>query len=172
MLNTLEPIEERISALELACREAGLRLTHQRLEIYRELALSSDHPSAEALHQLLRLKIPTISLDTVYRTLATFASHGLINKVETIESQARFEVTQMRHHHLICRACKQIMDFQWSFIDEVPLPEEIGTWGRIDNKNVVVYGVCNNCLEEAQPARNQEAHQPYKSKSERKGEQR
>ena len=87
---------------EHACRVAGLRLTHQRLEIYRELALSGDHPSAETLHQRLRKKVPTISLDTVYRTLATFARHGLINKVETTESQAQFEATGIRHHHLIC----------------------------------------------------------------------
>jgi len=111
MLNRPETLEEQLAAFEQACRDAGLRLTHQRLEIFRELALATDHPGAELLHQRLREKIPTISLDTVYRTLATFASQGLINKVETIESQARFEVSQMQHHHLICRKCKQIMDF-------------------------------------------------------------
>jgi Fur family peroxide stress response transcriptional regulator len=141
-----EMILEQLTAFESACREAGLRLTHQRLEIYRELAMADDHPSAEVLHQRLRRKIPTISLDTVYRTLATFQSHGLIRKVDTVESQARFEATGMRHHHLICRKCKEIMDFQWQLIDDVTLPEEISKWGRIDNKNVVVYGVCSKCL--------------------------
>jgi Fur family transcriptional regulator, peroxide stress response regulator len=129
-----------------ACKKAGLRLTHQRLEVYRELAQSTDHPSAENLHQRLRRKIPTISLDTVYRTLATLAGHGLINKVDTIESQARFEATIERHHHLICSTCKEIIDFQWRSIDVAPLPEEIKGWGRIDNKNVVVYGICSKCL--------------------------
>jgi len=139
-------MQEKLAAFERACRDAGLRVTHQRLEIYRELAKACDHPSAEALLQRLRRKIPTISLDTVYRTLATFAGHGLINKVETIESQARFEVSMVRHHHLICHTCKEIMDFQWQFIDEATLPEGIGLWGRIDSRSVVVYGVCRNCL--------------------------
>ena len=146
MLSSNEMLQEKLTAFESACREAGLRLTHQRLEIYRELAMADDHPSAEVLHQRLRRKIPTISLDTVYRTLATFESHGLISKVNTVESQARFEATGMRHHHLICRKCKEIMDFQWQLIDDATLPEEISRWGRIDNKNVVVYGVCSNCL--------------------------
>jgi Fur family peroxide stress response transcriptional regulator len=146
MLSSNEMFQEKLTAFESACREAGLRLTHQRLEIYRELAMADDHPSAEVLHQRLRRKIPTISLDTVYRTLATFESHGLISKVNTVESQARFEATGMRHHHLICRKCKEIMDFQWQLIDDVTLPEEISRWGRIDNKNVVVYGVCSKCL--------------------------
>lgn len=146
MLSLTDMIQEQLTAFESACREAGLRLTHQRLEIYRELAMADDHPSAELLHKRLRRKILTISLDTVYRTLATFESHGLITKVDTVESQARFEATGMRHHHLICRKCKEIMDFQWQLIDDVTLPEEISNWGRIDNKNVILYGVCSKCL--------------------------
>jgi Fur family transcriptional regulator, peroxide stress response regulator len=147
MQNRVKSLAERLKAFERACRDAGLRLTHQRREIFRELALAIDHPSAETLHQRLRKKIPTISLDTVYRALATFSSHGLINKIETIESQARFEATGIRHHHLICSKCKEIIDFQWQSIDGASLPEEIRTWGRIDSKNVVVYGVCTKCLE-------------------------
>jgi Fur family transcriptional regulator, peroxide stress response regulator len=139
-------LTESFQLFESACRKAGLRLTHQRLEVYRELSKSSDHPSAETLHQRLRRTIPTISLDTVYRTLSTLAGHGLINKVDTIESQARFEATSWRHHHLICSRCKEIMDFQWQSIDQTPLPEEINGWGRIEQKNVVVYGICNKCL--------------------------
>jgi Fur family peroxide stress response transcriptional regulator len=146
MNRTTESIAEQLTSFERSCREVGIRPTHQRLELYRELALSSDHPSAEILHKRLRERIPTISLDTVYRTLATFANHGLINKVETVESQGRFEATYIRHHHLICSICKEIMDFQWEAIDRASLPEEISAWGRIDNKNVVVYGICKKCL--------------------------
>ena len=88
----IESIHDKRAALENACREAGLRLTHQRLEIYSELELACDHPTAEIIHQRIRKKMPTISLDTVYRTLATFARHGLINKVETVESRSSHSV--------------------------------------------------------------------------------
>lgn len=138
---------EILAALEEALKAAGLRLTHQRLEIYRELVASCDHPSAETLYQRLRKRIPTLSLDTVYRTLATLAEQGLINRVETLESQARFEATSRRHHHLICRKCGKIADFQWPDIDSAALPQEISEWGRIDLKNVVIHGICRNCLE-------------------------
>lgn len=141
-----QSLKQQLSAFEDACRKEGLRLTPQRLEIFRELAFAVDHPSAETLHLRLVQGMPTLSLDTVYRTLATFASHGLINKVETVESQARFEVAQLLHHHLICRKCKQIIDFQWQFIDQASLPEEVHAWGRIERKNVVAYGTCQKCL--------------------------
>jgi len=138
--------KQQLTVFGDACRKAGLRLTPQRLEIFRELAKATDHPSAETLHQRLVKRMPPLSLDTVYRTLGTFARHGLINKVETVESQARFEVAQLLHHHLICSKCKEIIDFHWQFIDEASLPAEVKSWGRIERKNVVAYGTCQKCL--------------------------
>ena len=139
-------LKQQLAAFENACRKIALRLTPQRLEIFHELAKATDHPSAEILHQRLVKGMSTLSLDTVYRTLNTFASHGLINKVETVESQARFEVAQVLHHHLICSKCKEIIDFQWQFIDEAALPEEVKSWGRIERKSVVAYGTCQKCI--------------------------
>lgn len=139
---------EQLAWLEKACRKAGLKLTPQRLEIFRELAEASDHPSAEELHRRLQSRLPTISLDTVYRTLGSFARHGLIHKVETAESQGRFEVRKTRHHHLICNRCKQIVDFQWKVFDAAELPDELAAWGRIENRNAVLYGICRKCQED------------------------
>lgn len=141
-----DTLKQLLSAFNDACRKAELRMTPQRFEIFRQLAKSTDHPSAETLHQRLVNEMPNLSLDTVYRTLGTFAAHGLINKVETVESQARFEVAQLLHHHLICSKCRVIIDFHWQFIDEASLPEEVHAWGRVERKNVVVYGTCQKCL--------------------------
>jgi Fur family transcriptional regulator, peroxide stress response regulator len=138
-------VQDLFGAFETACRETGLRLTPQRLEIFRELSTATDHPSAETIHKRLLKKFPTISLDTVYRTLATFAQQGLIDKVETAESQGRFEVRLTRHQHLICRSCKEIMDFTWPSFEQAHLPEEIAAWGHIEKKSAVVYGVCRKC---------------------------
>lgn len=132
-----------------ACRKAGLKLTHQRYKIYMELLKSTDHPAAEALHKRLLLKIPTISLDTVYRTLATLEQHGLISRVQTVESHARFEVRLKHHHHLICSVCNDVMDFQWENFDSSSLPKNISDWGSVRNKHAVIYGVCNKCLRSA-----------------------
>ena len=66
--------------------EKGLRLTHQRLEILRELVGAKDHPSAEMVFGRVRRRLPTISLDTVYRTLSTFDELGIIMRVPVIKS--------------------------------------------------------------------------------------
>ncbi|PLY01831.1 MAG: transcriptional repressor [Desulfuromonas sp.] len=139
-------IENILDLFQQACREKNLRVTPQRVEIFRELALAQDHPSAEALYRRLADRMPMLSLDTVYRTLGTFCELGLISKVDTVESQARYEVALKSHHHLICERCGKIIDFDWQQIDGIDLPEEVRGMGHFKTRNVVVYGVCNDCL--------------------------
>jgi Fur family peroxide stress response transcriptional regulator len=138
-------LQQMMESFEEACRSADLKLTHQRLEIYRELATATDHPCAETLHRRLLKHMPTLSLDTVYRTLATFAQHHLVKKVQTVDSQARFEAEMSQHHHVICDSCKEIMDFQWGSFDASSVPGDIEQWGSITNKNVTIHGTCRKC---------------------------
>lgn len=137
---------EQLNGFVEQCRKHDLRVTPQRIEIFKELAQAIDHPTAEVLYQRLVERMPTLSLDTVYRTLGTFSSAGLVNRIDTAESQAHFEVAHVQHHHLICRKCREIIDFQWQFIDQAALPEEVHAWGHVERKNIVVYGTCRKCL--------------------------
>ena len=140
--------EERLEAFKEICRKEGLKITHQRLEIFKELLNSHDHPTVEKLYQRLLSKLPTISLDTVYRTLTTLEQHGLIVRVETGESQARFEGKMEEHHHAICNKCRKITDFFWKFPNETVLPDEILKWGKISKKSISLHGLCRHCAQE------------------------
>jgi Fur family transcriptional regulator, peroxide stress response regulator len=141
----MNTIGQNLKHFEDTCRKTGLKITHQRLEIYRELLAAKDHPTAETLHKRLLQRLPLISIDTVYRTLTTFALHRLANRVETAESLSRFEVAQDPHHHLICKYCNSIVDFFWPALAEIPLPVEVGRWGTVENKVMVTYGKCRSC---------------------------
>ncbi len=136
---------EQLAVFKEACRNAGLKVTHQRIEIFLELAGSHNHPSAETIYRGLQKKMPKISVDTVYRTLTTFEKHGLITRIQTPESLARFEVEMDRHHHIICTQCGRITDFGWNSFDASQLPRNISSWGTIDRKNVTLQGVCREC---------------------------
>ena len=139
---------EKLANFEAACREEGLKVTHQRLETFRELALADDHPTAETLYTRLKKTMPTLSLDTVYRTLTTFEEHDLISRVQTTESHARFEAEIEEHHHAICSQCHRITDFQWDICDTSKLPEHISRWGQIKNKQITLHGICGECAQE------------------------
>ncbi|MBW1971134.1 MAG: transcriptional repressor, partial [Deltaproteobacteria bacterium] len=64
-----QEIERRMERFNEICRNSGEKLTHQRIEIFREVAQTGEHPDAEKVHQGVRKRMPTVSLDTVYRTL-------------------------------------------------------------------------------------------------------
>lgn len=142
---------KKMAVFQEACRKQGLKLTHQRLEVYRQLAAATDHPSAETLYKRLRTLLPTLSLDTVYRTLATLEEHGLVKKVDTKESQARYEAEMQPHHHAICRCCKKILDFQWPDFDQIPLPGAVDSFDSIQERSIVLYGICQQCGRKGSP---------------------
>ena len=140
--------EDKMNLLRQICKQEGLKLTHQRLEILRELDKATDHPSAETVHMRVQARIPTISLDTTYRTLSTFERYGLVSKVLVHEDRARFCGDPSPHHHLYCRSCKQIGDFPWDELDGVNLPTGLEKWGHISAKTLILEGTCNKCLKQ------------------------
>lgn len=139
-------LHDRVKAFEARCRKAGLKLTHQRLEIYRELASTYDHPAADDVYRRVQKRIPTISLDTVYRTLLTFEQFGLAARVHAFDDRARFDANVSPHQHLACIRCKSIQDFQWRTFEQMKPPAKATKWGEVQTKDVVLKGLCNECL--------------------------
>lgn len=137
--------QPQLQRFEQICKGAGLKLTHQRLEIYSELLSAHDHPAAETLYKRLEKRLPSLSLDTVYRTLTTFEQLKLVNRVETVESQARYEANIAPHHHFLCDSCGQVIDFAWPSFDQMQPPEDLAAIGAIDRTSVVVHGICSAC---------------------------
>jgi Fur family peroxide stress response transcriptional regulator len=143
-----EPNDERsedlLSQFREACREAGVRVTAQRLEVFRALAEADDHPSAEAVLQSVRRRLPVVSLDTVYRTLALFEDKGLARKV-AMDGPARYDARRPEHHHLICRCCRMVHDVDWPDFDALGAPPTPPGWGRVERREAHLVGLCSSC---------------------------
>ena len=139
-------MRKEIEFFEHTCKLHGLKITHQRLEIFRILAEAKDHPSAEEVYMRVREKIPTISFDTVYRTLALFSRHGMLIKLNSAESRTRYDANVKPHCHIVCTECKKITDFEWPALDTVPLPRMLRNWGRIETHSLLLRGICDSCL--------------------------
>lgn len=146
---TLEPRDQvssaKIALFRRVCRERGIKVTPQRLEIFFEIVRAKDHPSAEDVYDRVKTRLPTISLDTIYRTLATFERCGLVAKVQFLEDRLRFDPNMETHHHLFCSECKSIVDFLWSDFDKAALPREVAHWGRPETRHVYIRGICAAC---------------------------
>jgi Fur family peroxide stress response transcriptional regulator len=140
-----EEIASRMRSLETGLRRAGVKLTHQRLEICREIAASESHPDAETVFQGVRTRVPTISLDTVYRTLWTLLDLGLIGTLGFPRERMRFDGNIAPHHHFMCVKCGEAYDFTSEEFDRLEVPEEVRALGSVEKTQVEVRGVCAKC---------------------------
>lgn len=141
-------IKQRMARFEQVCRDAGVRLTHQRMEIFREVAQVDDHPNAEIIYKRVRERMPTVSLDTVYRTLWMLNDHGLITTLGPSRERTRFDANLTRHHHFVCVRCGATRDFYSDEFDELKLPSSVKALGRIVTTLVEVRGICRECAGE------------------------
>jgi len=138
-------IQERIAYLTGGLKRAGVKLTHQRLEICAEIAANSAHPDAEAVFKGVRARIATISLDTVYRTLHTLLDLDLIGTLGFPGERMRFDGNTTRHHHFICTRCGVVSDFTCEGYDHLPVPADVSTMGTVQTTQVEIRGLCRNC---------------------------
>jgi Fur family peroxide stress response transcriptional regulator len=136
-------VEKRLERLTLACRNTGMRMTHQRMEIFREVAQTGEHPDAETLFKRVREKMPSVSHDTVYRTLASLEKMGLISRVDPVCGRARYDANADEHHHFICTQCGKISDLYLS--QDIPVPEGINDLGQVDSLHLQIRGICHTC---------------------------
>jgi len=143
-----EEVRRRVELLSQGIRDAGLRLTHQRLEILRTIAANETHPDVEAVYESVRERVPTISLDTVYRTLATLTDRGLITRIWFAPGPARYDANPARHHHFVCTDCGLVRDVEDAELDAIRPTEEVTIIGRPDTVTVQFRGVCRKCQQE------------------------
>ncbi len=140
-----QSIQGKLEMFQSHCRKAGLKATHQRTEIYRELAASEAHPDAETLFRKVRKRIPAISFDTVYRTLRVLEEKGVISRVGTPLERSRFDANMRRHHHFICETCGLVRDFYSPQFDGLTVPAPAREFGTARSLQVEVRGICHAC---------------------------
>lgn len=145
--NSMSPAEfdAKIHWFVGRCREAGLKVTPQRLAIYKELLGTDEHPSAEMLYEKLKPAWPTLSLDTVNRTVLTLSEIGAAFIVEGSGGARRFDAALEHHQHFKCVKCERIVDFHHEPFDEIELPPAVAGKFTVLRKTVYLEGICDLC---------------------------
>jgi len=127
------------------CKEHNLKVTPQRIVVYKELLKSKDHPNSEVLFKRIKNIMPNISFDTVNRTLLTFSKIGIVNIVEGYGEPRRFDPDIENHHHFRCINCNSIIDFDCKPYDDILVPGHIKKRFTVLNKKVLLEGYCDKC---------------------------
>jgi Fur family transcriptional regulator, peroxide stress response regulator len=127
------------------CREHGVRVTTQRLAVYRALAEDPSHPTADAIHRRLRGTMPSLSPATVYRVLESLEADGLLRRVSTMGGAARFDANLAPHQHLICRVCGRMTDVPRPALEVGRVAAGVRPRFVVEDVDVRIVGRCETC---------------------------
>ncbi len=128
------------------------RLTRQRAFILEELCKVKTHPTAEELYEMVRKRLPNISLGTIYRNLDFLASVGQVQKMELAGSIRRFDGNTHPHGHVKCVVCGKVADVTGGAA-EMPIGQDARVFAEdfsILNARIEYEGLCSACLRAAQ----------------------
>ena len=123
----------------------NLRMTRQRRVILEELRKVNTHPSADEIYEMVRKRLPRISLGTVYRNLEVLSESGDIQKLELGCSLRRFDGTPENHYHIRCTRCDRVVDAPIDFSIDIEQKLKDETNFKIIGHKLEFIGICPDC---------------------------
>jgi Fur family ferric uptake transcriptional regulator len=127
---------------------AELKRGASRERVIELLATKPCALSAVEIEDELRASGRPTGRASVYRVLDLLVEHGLIERLEVGDGQARFERSHPdgeHHHHLVCDRCGRLVAFDDPGLERAigRLSERLGV--RIDSHDVLLRGACQRC---------------------------
>jgi Fe2+ or Zn2+ uptake regulation protein len=102
-------VSEQASRTLDALRADGRRVTTARRLVIELLARTEEHLTADDLAHRIHGAHPEIHLSTVYRTLESLHTWGLVQHVHRPHGPSFFHLAGA-HRHLVCELCGRIRD--------------------------------------------------------------
>lgn len=85
-------------------------MTRQKTLIIDILRASRSHPTAAEIYDAARQRLPSISLGTVYRNLASLCAEGEVVRLVSHDGPDRYDFMYADHWHATCSVCGRIVD--------------------------------------------------------------
>ena len=140
-------LDNKLEAFEESCHKNGLKITPQRIAVYKALIGMDTHPTSEEVYQQVQDEISNISLDTVNRTLHTLSEIGVAFIVEGTGQPRRFDGGLEVHQHFLCIKCGKVIDFHHEPFDNISVPDALKGQFKILRKTVYLEGLCGECAQ-------------------------
>ena len=134
-------------------------MTSQRKIILEEIRKLDSHPTADEIYDLVRQRMPKISLGTVYRNLDILSKTGHIKKIGADYPQMRFDGNTRSHYHIICMGCGRIRDAHVKVSERgiKRIEKAVGeaTDHEIFGHTLEFSGLCPDCMKEGKTLMNE-----------------
>jgi Fur family transcriptional regulator, peroxide stress response regulator len=126
-------------------KEKKLKLTPQRIAVYKYLKSTNEHPSAEVIYKALQSDYPTMSLATVYKALKTLVEVTLVQELNVGEGNFRYDGKVCPHSHIQCLSCGKVDDIEDLCFSDLNEKIKDHTDYEVMTNQVYFYGLCGNC---------------------------
>ncbi|MEK6559653.1 MAG: transcriptional repressor [Planctomycetota bacterium] len=136
---------ETVEKLTKTLRNNGMKITPQRLMIFKILENNTSHPSAEEVFKRVKKIYPTVSFTTIYKTLETLRDLGEVQELIIDEDRKHYDPNTDIHHHIICSNCKKILDIFEDFSQHVKMPDTLKKDYTVSGFQISFHGICKDC---------------------------
>lgn len=126
-------------------KEKKLKLTPQRIAVYKYLKSTKEHPSAEVIYKALQVDYPTMSLATVYKALKTLVEVNLVQEINVGEGNFRYDGNVCPHSHIQCLQCGRVDDIEDVCFQDLNGKISPHTDYEVLTNQVYFYGICKDC---------------------------
>lgn len=126
-------------------RSSEFRMTDSRLAILDEVRGCRSHPTADDVYARVRLRLPRISMGTVYRNLDLLVRHGLVRTLTEPGGRRRYDAVERDHDHVWCVSCGRVDDVNVSPSMDPQDAIEDARGYEIRGRLLSFYGVCPEC---------------------------
>lgn len=128
-------------------RQAGQRVTNQRLAVSAALAETRQQVTAQELWERMRPGHPSLGRATVFRTLESLSEAGLARRLERDgHVYAYVACRPAHHHHLSCRVCGTVTEVGEELVVDLSRRARRELGFEIEDARLDFYGVCRDCL--------------------------
>mgnify|MGYP003559938146 FL=1 len=126
-------------------KEEGLKVTRARLQVLD--ILSKEKYPIDMENIFHKIKKKGVNLATLYRIMFLFEEKSLVQKVDLKKGMAFFELKQKHHHHIICKQCDKIEDFENKEIEKIlkNISRNSLKFKKITDHSLELFGLCKVC---------------------------
>ena len=121
------------------------RLTNQKKAILDYLQNCGGHPDAYGIYNVVKKKLPQISLATVYRNLDAMVKKGQVKAIRIKEDRFNYDGVPGSRNHFLCIECGRLYNIGDDILLDFEKINSEGVSGIVSEYEVMLRGVCINC---------------------------
>jgi Fe2+ or Zn2+ uptake regulation protein len=125
-------------------KEHNVKPSFIRLKVMQYLMAKRLHPNADSIYKSLSKEIPTLSKTSIYNTLRTFASAGVIKEIMIEDNEIRYDAYIDRHAHFKCVVCGDLQDIDLGCVSCAAQEKLHGN--KVMDEHIYMKGICAECV--------------------------